>query len=589
MTLSLHPDQRIDILDERLKEIGGPSAVKELDLTNCVLVRPDRVFSFIEELTCLQSLRCLSCLLRPRDLLKLLLQRLPHLVEVEFTLVLESGAETEFWHLHKIRKQGGSASLVPALRRMYVEVGYDENFQILRMFLRSCPKLDDLHVHFVHGNFWKALLECHAFLAEHASLETFTFTSEQRESSHHDWFTPLRFTSCAALCANVNGKKSTEPWNCFRLHQLALDGVERRVLPSQLVAVVVDVMGGLMAESIRIASVLHDWTHVRQLCLVLFPAESTSVSCYPTAGGRYRDSLLHFFSKALVNLVELNVSSFHFGAGMELTDMLRDGSLKHLRSLSASPCGLRLPSSVHRLAKHCRDLDELDVRVERKGSFQRCAACDDFVADPSYALLSSGDIVPAFPDGLTRLTLSGLHGYGCLWFIKACGPTTTIRLSDCSAPWRGNYILLLQTLSDNDLLACLVLEHEHLDFTDTSLLNNLADLIYLEHLYLLSAKRLSDDVVENSLRRLCPSLPDLECLHVHYRVDDAGGCDSRMTWLRREITGTRCKYTVVKNSPCLKFCSTATFIGLAKPLNRRPAVPILQFDLQTLTKRRNWT
>ncbi|KAH6943101.1 hypothetical protein HPB50_016005 [Hyalomma asiaticum] len=570
MTLSLHPDQGIDILDERLKESGGPSAVKDLDLTNCVLLHPDRVFSFIEELTCLQSLRCLSCPLRPRDLLKLLLQRLPHLVEVEFTLVLESGAENEFWHIQKIRKQRGSASLVPVLRRMYVEVGYDENFQILRMFLRSCPKLDDLHVHFVHGNFSKALLECRAFLTEHANLKKFTFTSEQRESSHHDWYTPLQFTSCAALCANVRGKKSTEPWNCFRLHQLAVDGVERRVLPSQLVAVVVDVMGGLMAESIRIASVLHDWTHVRQLCLVLFPAESTSVSYYPTAGGRYRESLLHIFSKALVNLVELNVSSFHFGAGMHLTDMLRDGSLKRLRSLSASPCGLRLPSSLHRLAKNCRHLDELDVRVERKGSFQRCAACDDFVADPSHALALSDDIAPAFPDGLTRLTLSGLHGYGCLWFIKACGSAATIRLSDCSAPWRGNYSLLLQVLSNNGWLVCLVLEHEHLDFTDTSLLNNLADLVYVEHLYLLSAKHLSDDVVENSLRRLCASLPELECLHVHYRGDEAGGCDSRMTWVPQEITETQCKYTVVENSPCLQFCSTATFIGLAKPLNRPP-------------------
>ncbi|KAH6943103.1 hypothetical protein HPB50_016007 [Hyalomma asiaticum] len=569
MAVRLPPDRDIDHLAKQLREIGGPSAVKELDLTNCVLLDPDQVFLFIEELTCLQSLRCLSCALKPSDLLKLLLHRLPHLFEVEFSLVVESVAETDLSHMLEIGNEDGNATLVPVVRRIYVEVGYDQNFQILWMFLRSCPKLDDLHVHFVQGNFWKALLECRAFLTELASLDTLTFTSEQRESSHHAWCTPLRFTSCAALCGNVRGKKSTEPWNCFRLHQLAV-GVERRVLPSQLVAIVVDLMGGVVAEFIRIASVLHDWTHVREFCLVLFPEESSSNVYYHTAGVRCGDSLSHFFSTALKNVVELNVNSFHFGRGMDLADMLRDGSLKHLRSLSASPCALRLSSSLSRLAKNCPDLDELDIRVERKGSFQRCVACDDFVADPSYALLSSGSPKAEFPDGLARVTLSGLHGYGCLWLIKACRPTNTIRLSGCSAPWHGNYTLLLQTLSNNSALVCLVIQEEHLDFTETSLLSNLGRLVSLEHLYLLSEARLSDDVVENALRRLCPSLPHLTCLHVHYRGGDDAGRDRRTTW----VSQGHCQYTAVKNRPCPECCSTATFIGLAKPLNR-PVVPIL--------------
>ncbi|KAH6943105.1 hypothetical protein HPB50_016009 [Hyalomma asiaticum] len=574
MTLRLRPDQGIDILVKQLNEIGGPLAVKELDLTNCVLLHPDRVFSFIEELTCLQSLRCLSCALRPSDLLRLLLHRLPYLIEVEFSLALESVAETDLSHILEIVKQDGNVTIVPVVRRIYVEVSYDQNFQILWMFLRSCPKLDDLHVHFVQGNLWRALLECRAIVYELAPLETFTFTSEQRESSHHDWYTPLQFTSSAAVSANFSGRKSTGSWNCARLHDLAVCTVERHVLPSQLVAVVVDFTGALMIPCIRIASLKHDWTHVRQVCLALFPAESSSIAYYPSAGGRYRNSLCQFFSTALENVVELNVSSFHFGPAMDLSDMLRDGSLKRLCSLSASPCGLGLTSSLSRLAQNCSDLKELDVRVERRGSFQRCAACDDLVADPSYAPVSNDDLVPAFPSGLDRLTLSGIRGYGSLWFIKSCGPTATMRLSVSSAPWHGNYAVLLQTLSNNSALVCLVMEEEHLDFTETSLLSNLGRLVSLENLYFLSAARLSDDAVEDSLRHLCPSLPRLVCLHVHYRSVDDEGRDRRVTFVPDLVTDTQCRYTVIKNSPCLQCCSTATFIGLAKPLNR-PAVPIM--------------
>ncbi|KAH6943100.1 hypothetical protein HPB50_016004 [Hyalomma asiaticum] len=516
MTLRLHPDQGIDILVKQMNDIGGPLAVKELDLTNCVLLHPDRVFSFIEELTCLQLLRCLSCALTPRDLLTLLLQRLPHLVGVEFSLVVESVNETYLSHMLEIGKQDGNATIVPVVRRIYVEVGYDQNFQILWMFLRLCPKLDDLHVHFVQGNFWKALLEC----------------------------------PCRPLCDLVVGCN------------------ERRVLPSQLVAVILDFKEELAVECIRIAGHRHDWTHVRELCLVLFPAEACSIASYPTAGGRHRDSLLHFFSKALVNLVELNVSSFHFDARMDVTDMLRDGSLKHLRSLSASPCGLRLTSSLSLLAQNCSDLNDLDVRIESKGSFQRCAGCDDFVVDASRSLVLSDDFDAAFPKGLARLTLSGLSGYGCLWLIKSCGPTATIRLSDCSAGWHGNYTILLRTLSSNGALVCLVLKDEHLDFTETSLLNNLGRLVSLKHLYFLSAAQLSDDVVDSSLRDLCPSLRRLVRLHVHYRSVDDGGRDRRVTWVPELVTDTHCRYFVIKNSPCQQCCSTATFIGLAKPLNR---------------------
>ncbi|KAL3246476.1 hypothetical protein MRX96_057631 [Rhipicephalus microplus] len=108
----------------------------------------------------------------------------------------------------------------------------------------------------------------------------------------------LVFVSCAAVCGNVSFRKPTGTWSCVRLRDLVLDYHEPVILPFQLVMEVVDSDEDPMTEWIRVASLGHDWTKVRLLCLLLFPEEPSSF-CYPTAGISYRESLHLFFSTAL--------------------------------------------------------------------------------------------------------------------------------------------------------------------------------------------------------------------------------------------------------------------------------------------------
>ncbi|KAL1482240.1 hypothetical protein MTO96_050346 [Rhipicephalus appendiculatus] len=74
----------------------------------------------------------------------------------------------------------------------------------------------------------------------------------------------------------------------------------------------------------------------------------------------------------LSNVVELNINSFHFGPDLDFTEVLQDWSLENLLALSVSPCSLRRPSSLRRLAQICPNLADLDVRFGRKGGFVQC-------------------------------------------------------------------------------------------------------------------------------------------------------------------------------------------------------------------------
>ncbi|KAL3240837.1 hypothetical protein MRX96_047900 [Rhipicephalus microplus] len=62
------------------------------------------------------------------------------------------------------------------------------------------------------------------------------------------------------------------------------------------------------------------------------------------------------------------------------------------------------------------------------------------------------------------------------------------------------------------------------------------------------------------------SLPRLKYLHVHYRKNPDGDFNKRITCTRGPCL--RGSEALVRNGPCIQSCSMATFIGLAKPLNR---------------------
>ncbi|KAH7943262.1 hypothetical protein HPB52_006581 [Rhipicephalus sanguineus] len=275
-----------------------------------------------------------------------------------------------------------------------------------------------------------------------------------------------------------------------------------RILPVQMILVAVE-----RAEE-DITDQGHKWEHVRKLSLLLLPSKPSCV-LRPTAGGTYRDNLRHLFSTALRHIVELNVSSFHFGPDLDFGELLLDGTLMQLHSLSASLYGLRRPSALHRLAESCPEFKHLDVRIP-----WRCG------------------------DGVVRLSLTGVQDTAWVsWFIESCRPTATVRL--CNTPSLPDCSTLNQALVNRNAPRALVLSHDHLQLGNTSVLvRRPSNIVSLQYLYLLSDVPHPEGVVLQSVRALHSSLPRLLCLHVHYR----------------------------ESPDAPDACSTATFAGLAKPL-----------------------
>ncbi|XP_070380100.1 uncharacterized protein [Dermacentor albipictus] len=559
----LRAHQGLSSLVQQLETMTLVPALRALDLTNCILLEPNELPLHIAKCTGLQILRCVACPLRPSALLHLMLNRLPRLKEVEFSLVAETDVDSEIRELHNTTSQVPGA-LARNLRRIYAEVSGDLNFKLLSALLSYCPKLDELRVHFVRGNFMNALLECNAILEQGVNLETFTFSSEVPASNQRLPSTPLDFTSCAAVCANVSYQKSSNMWNCVLLRDLAVGYTNPIHLPQQLVLVAVHHAEGSTPEWIGLAGFGHFWTNVRQLCLLLFPAQPSD-GFYATAGAVYRDSLRDFIFFKLQQVVEINISAFHFGPDLDLTALLQDGSLEHLRSLSATPCGLRRPSALRRLAQNCSDFKELDVRIDRRGSFVRCDVCEGaFFLDPED-MPEVQDSSPVFHNALARLTLSDVHGHMSLWFIEIC-PAVSVRLSDCPSPSQTNYPSLGRLLDRNSSLTCLVLRHDALPIGEACLLEAISCIASLEYLCLLSAAPLLNSIAELCVRAYSDSLkPHIKCVHVHYR-NSTDGTEKRLTWMKQCHVPSG--GVLVRDGPCFLYCSTATFIGLAKPLNR---------------------
>ncbi|KAH7950169.1 hypothetical protein HPB49_020486 [Dermacentor silvarum] len=479
-----------------LNNVDAASAVQEVDLTNCILVDPDELHRHIGRCKGLRSLRCVACKLRPSDLLRLMLERLPSLVQVQFSLVAQTGVGSE---ISQPCAKCTSKSAATRTSRSSPNL------------LRFCPNLNELRVHVVSGTFWNALLECRAILEERVHLETFTFSSEVPASIQRLPVRPLEFASCAVVCANVTHRRSFNSWSCVRLRDLATAGSGVHVLPA--------------------ATGRGDRSRRRR-----GPHRGLDSFGRPQArGATHGDSLRELFSAALLeNIVELN-----------------EGALSFLRALSAPPCGLCHPFALDRLARNCRHLEDLDVRIYRRGSFVRCSVCEC-----EFHLLEARK-------RLSRLTLSDVPKLASLQFLES-SQVGTLRLSDCPDPWHPDFARLGQLLANNSALRSLVLRHDALPFGETAFLANLCHMTGLQYLCLVTALRVSGNVAATFVRELAAKMPRLKCLHVHYRAT-ADGAEQRVTWMRRE-GAVSSSDGVVRDAPCF-LCSTATFIGLAKPVN----------------------
>ncbi|XP_075731938.1 uncharacterized protein LOC142774780 [Rhipicephalus microplus] len=555
MIVRLRAHEPVSKLAERLGHAGGPLAVTDLDLTNCVGADVRQMLPLITECKQLRRFMCTACPIRPSDLLTLVRQ-LPHLEDIQFSIPpLGAKGTIEIRRLSAIVGTEGSVPL--KLQRVYVEGGQKTNeFRLLSFLLRCCPNAKYLHVHLVCGDFHEAVRECHILLGEHAKLDAFRLTSELPSYIVREPPATFDIVSYATVCANLTHQKSVNFRSCARVRDLVGISVQQQTMPFQTTLVAVD--DSLTPEWFREATVKHDWSNVRQLCLLLLPPHPGKF--YPAAGCTYSEGL-RLLSRQFVHLVELNVNTLHFGPGLDVATFLQDGSLSFLQSLSAPPCGFRGVLALARLAACCPDFKELDVRFDRKRSIFECAGCD---SDPFFANEFPRSASPAFRNGLARLTLSQVHDAACRWFIECCRPVSTLRLAGC--PSELDFERIGRALTHSMGPSCLIIEHEFFGFDDVALLTHPFHFADLQYLYLLFYRCVQPSDLPNYVARVRQSLPLLKCLHVHYRQPINTTFVTTVTWLRRQSGGAG--EDLIRNGPCFLSCSTATFIGLAKPLNR---------------------
>ncbi|KAL3224278.1 hypothetical protein MRX96_049566 [Rhipicephalus microplus] len=222
---------------------------------------------------------------------------------------------------------------------------------------------------------------------------------------------------------------------------------------------------------------------------------------------------------ALKYLIELNICPFHFGADLDFTELLQDGSLDQLHAFAVSPCALRCPSALRRLAQACPDLVDLDV----------CNMAD-LIESAREALRPNGPVTVLH--GVRLADIEGIKGT----FTNA----TLDYRSPCTASERGTCHIVRQLSVWNEFLldAYLELRKE----TDTM---GFLSLVTLERAY--------------------PSIPEARKLHQ---------CATLVYWL---LTIHRCVVSVDVHLRNLG----PHYVLIFAALRRNPAVKTLKLGLWT--------
>ncbi|KAL1424430.1 hypothetical protein MTO96_020217 [Rhipicephalus appendiculatus] len=539
MVLSLPANAGARRLAKLLRGIDEATSVLELDVSNCIVADLNLLVKYIGLLSSLRFLRCLACPIPASYLLPLLQERLVELEELDFSLIIPDqfiGNEVE-----KLSASSCEQPLVLArsLRRVYAEVNSDENAQLLWWLLRFCPNVTELHVHVLSGDFQRTVFYVNAILLSNRQLEKFTFTSDIPPTIHLPPCEMTDFNAQVLVCANVCYWDFLDSCCCVWLRDCTLD-TSSEELSSQLVVVFTDeadVLAGRISAAVR----GHVWTAVRHLCLVLLPQQPFGTEAHPMAEIAYLDGLREFFP-VLEYLVELNVHS----------------------RFRRHPAGCTTPRAVHRLARACRELIELDVRVEQRGTQLGCTVCQLPLQIEPDDVAELHDDFPRSRRRFRRLTLSGVPNLASLRFLMSC-KVEELRLVDCRLPSLSDFVHIEGMLFSNTNLRYLVLRDSALPFGTTGLMDNVARVTRLEYLCLLTDALSSHDTATEHVKQLATRLPRLKYLHVHYR-HCLDGTQQQVSWIRP--AGQRNGGHLVANGPCV-LCFTATFVGLNKPRSRR--------------------
>ncbi|KAH6941369.1 hypothetical protein HPB50_017108 [Hyalomma asiaticum] len=513
-----------DVLRRKVSEME--CNLQSLNISNCIVAHPRSLLSILSSLKNLHTLSCIACPLQPSLLLDQLLSSLQKLTRLEFSLVEVEDATEEtikIWDFRKVHL-GKKTSLC----EMYVEVMNDDNMKLLLGFVEYSPLLKDIHIYitkYIRTDY--GVISCLRIVETLKELAIFTLTCEAPSTTQSEPFTqPLDLQKCMRIHGTVLFRKSTNSLSYALLRDLATS--PGSVLPIEP-AVLVAVKRPDLEAQLFYASSRHNWSELQSLCLLLF-LKGLRANVYPVVGVECTTVLREFFAR-MPNLVELNVSSFHFD-GVDFTELMPTAALQRLRALSLPPCGLSHQGAVRRLAQGLGDIEELDIRLNVDGRHNICFFCNDELA---IELVD----VSALNIGSGRLTLNPRFDYGAL----------------CKA------------LRANDTVRSIVVKLPDINLAEGSFETQLCPANALERLCIVTTTKLNASKAKMIVASMGRQLPSIFYLHIHY-VDVETRTMTSVTWIRASEGDVAEKWSqpgkVMLGKPCI-MCSTQTFVALPKP------------------------
>ncbi|KAK8762056.1 hypothetical protein V5799_026676 [Amblyomma americanum] len=547
------------------------TALLRLSLTNCLVADVKELCRLAGRCEKLHTLDCIGCPLKAVDLLRLLLGPLKKLTHLKFSL---QAYESILGQLLKYLGQvtGGELRKHKAcnVRRMYVEVVGDPSVVVLEAFLGYCPNVTDLHVHLASGSINNAVWRCAQILGSRSRMEAFVLTSEVECMAPREVPAVPAFENCAPVRASAIYRCQDNSWNCAWLRDLATSA---KSSPLSEPLIVVAMNQSKLPQQIHDASWHNNWSDLRTFCLILSSPPEVEGILHATAEAACNVPLQNLFAECK-NLIELNVSSFHSGHDLDLSEVLGAPALRQLQALSLAPCGLRYGGAVERLAQHCPNIEDLDVRYFSNDGNTVCIFCEE---ELRFSPDEAANLSVSRSNG--RLTLDHVPRMESLKFLASC-MVAELRILDYSPTPLRQFEHLGQLLKFNSSLRTLVLRYEGLFFTSIMFQRDIMNATKLRYLCVLSDEQLNSSTAESVVGNLGYSLPRLEAFHAHYKTREK--ITKKVTWLRAasspdQLEGvaaaapgtapwTRHGY-LLHGKPCI-LCWTQTFIGLLKPHNR---------------------
>ncbi|KAH6941168.1 hypothetical protein HPB50_014467 [Hyalomma asiaticum] len=544
-----------EVLRLGVKEMEGN--LHSLNISNCIVAHPTSLLCILSSLKNLRTLSCIACPLKPSLLLDQLLTSLENLTRLEFSLV-EAGDDAtmeaiKVWDFRRVHL-GKKTSL----REIYVEVMSDDNMKLLLAFVEYSPLLKDIHIYFtnyIRSNY--EVISCLRIVESLEELATFTISCEAPCTTQSVPLTqPLDLQNCMHIHGTLVFRKSPKALSYALLRDLATS--PESTLPPKH-AVLVALKSSNLKKEMRDAGHRHDWSELQTLCLLMFFRE-LHATMYPAVGAEHTMVLREFFAR-LSNLVELNVSSFHFHDDVDFTELMPTAALQRLRALSLPPCGLRHRGAVRRLAVGLGEMEELDIRINVDGRHNTCFFCND------QLVIEHADI-SALRIGSGRLTLSNVPRLASLNFLERLKvPHVRFIARYDIEDTHIDYRAFCNALRGNDTVRSIVLKLPDIKLEEESFETLLCPAKALERLCILTTAKLKASKAEMIAASMARRLPSIFYLHIHY-VDVVMGTKTNVTWIRASEGDVAEEWSqpgkVMRGKPCI-MCSTQTFVALPKP------------------------